>query len=216
LKNKVTKAYLLSDPSKKPISFTETYDKANDHHLLKLNLPATAPDKVASVVVVEIQGNADVEKTITQQQEGTLTLPGVVADIHKGDSTAKLNFISRAGGAEGWIDPAINLTWEFKVLKPGTYKTDIITTETGSAESPTWQGNHVIKITSGNQSFETKISADSNEYNQRSQYWKKIHSNGGTITFDNPGVYHLTLQPIKFSEGKTGFTFRELHLLPAK
>jgi alpha-L-fucosidase len=216
LKNKVMKAYLLSDPSKKPISFTETYDKANDHHLLKLNLPATAPDKVVSVVVVEIQGDADVEKTITQQEGGTITLPGVVADIRKGDSTAKLNFISRAGGAEGWIEPAINLTWEFKVLKPGTYKTDIITTETGSAESPTWQGDHVVKITSGKQSFETKIVADSKEYNQRSQYWRKIHSNGGTITFDKPGVYHLTLQPVKFSEGKTGFTFRELHLLPTK
>ncbi|MDB5226652.1 MAG: Alpha-L-fucosidase [Bacteroidota bacterium] len=215
IKNKINKVYLLSDPSKRPIAFKETYDRVNDHHLLKINLPANAPDKVVSVVVVEIQGNADAEKTITQQQDRTVKLPGVDAKIYKGDSAAKLNFISRAGGAEGWVDPAVNLDWQFKVIQPGTYKVDIITTETGSTENPSWQGDHVVKIISGNQSFETKIVPDSKEYNQRSQYWKKIHTNGGTVTFDKPGIYHLTLAPVKFSEGKTGFTFREIHLLPA-
>jgi alpha-L-fucosidase len=214
LKNKVKKVYLLSDLSKKAIAFNETFDKGNEHHLLKINLPAQAPDKVVSVVVVEIEGRADVEKTITQQQDGTTHLAGVVADIRKGDSAAKLNFISRAGGAEGWTDPAIHLNWEFKITRPGTYKVDIISTETGSAENPTWQGDHVVKIRSGDQSFETKIVADSKEYNQRSQYWKKIHSYGNTLSFSKPGAYHITLEPVKFSEGKTGFTFREIQLIP--
>jgi len=86
--------------------------------------------------------------------------------------------------------------------------------ETGSAETPTWQGDHVVKISSGDQAFETKIIANSAEYNQRSQYWKKIHTNGSTLKFSKPGIYHLTLAPVKFSEGRTGFTFREINLIP--
>ena len=216
VKNKVKNVYLLSDASEKPITFKETYDKVNDHHILKINLPANAADKVVSVVVAEIEGAADVEKTITQQRDGVVHLPGVEAAARKGDSVAKLNFISRAGGAEGWIDPAINLTWEFKIIKPGNYKVDLISMETGSAETPTWQGDHVVKIRSADQTFETKIIADSKEYNQRSQYWKKIHTNGSTLKFSKPGIYHLTLAPVKLSEGRTGFTFREINLIPVK
>ena len=214
VKNKVKKVYLLSDASKKPVAFKETYDKMNDHHILKINLPANAPDKVVSVVVAEIEGEADVEKTITQQQDGIVHLAGVEAVARKGDLVANLNFISRAGGAEGWIDPAINLTWEFKIVKPGEYKVDLISMETGSAETPAWQGDHVVKISSGDQAFDTKIIADSKEYNQRSQYWKKIHTNGSTLKFSKPGIYHLTLAPVKFSEGRTGFTFKEINLIP--
>ncbi|GAB3851580.1 hypothetical protein GCM10028822_18390 [Hymenobacter terrigena] len=214
VKNKVQRVYLLADPTKKAIAFTETYDKANDHHVMKLALPAKAPDKVVSVVVVEMQGVASVENTLVQQQDHSINLPGAVADVRRQDAPAKLNFISRAGGAEGWTDPAISLSWDFKVLKPGTYKVDFITTETGPADNPIWQGDHEVKVNSGTQAFTTKIVADSKEFNQRSQYWKKIHTTGGTLAFSKPGVYHLTLAPVKMAEGKTGFTFRELHLLP--
>jgi hypothetical protein len=167
-------------------------------------------------VVVEIEGNASVEQAITQGEDLVINLPGIEAKASKGDSVKTLNFISRAGGAEGWTDPAIKLTWDFKVLKPGKYKVDLITTETGSADNPSWLGDQLVKVSCGDQSFETKIVADEKEYNLRSQYWKKIHTNGGTISFTKPGIYHLTLEPIKFPEGKTGFTFRELHLLPTQ
>lgn len=215
LKNKVKKIYLLSDKSKKAISFKETYDKNLDHHRLKINLPSKAPDKVVSVIVVEINGDAQVEQMITQQFNGTISLPGAVADIRKGDTLAKLNFVSHGGGAEGWSDPSITLKWEFKIEKPGTYDVDIITTETGNHENPSWQGDHIIKIISGEQSFEAKIKQDSKEYNLRSQYWQKIHTQAGKLKFSKPGIYQLQLVPMKFAEGRSGFTFREIILSPA-
>jgi alpha-L-fucosidase len=51
-KNKVTKAYLLSDPQHQPLTFEQT---ASD---VTLHLSALAPDPIASVVVLEIDANA--------------------------------------------------------------------------------------------------------------------------------------------------------------
>lgn len=215
LENKVKKIYLLADPAKKPIPFKAIYDKKNDHHILKISLPKNAPDKVVSVVVVEIDGEAAVEKTITQQHDGTVTLPGPVADMEKDGAPAHLNFVSHGGGAQGWNDTAIHLSWKFKVLQPGTYKLDIVTAETGHATEPEWQGGQVIRIITNGQESQTTIVPDRKEYNQRTQYWKNIHTNGRTVHFDKPGIYEISLVPVSFTEGADGFTFRELDLLPA-
>ena len=216
LKSKIKKIYLLSDQSKKAIPFNESYKTDLGHHRVKINLPAQAPDKVLSVVVMEIEGEPQVEESIYQQANGIVYLPGVLAKSMKGDKPVKLNFSSRGGGAENWTDVATTLTWEFKIDKTGIFKTDLVSSEKGSAESPTWQGGHQIKISSNGQEFECKIVSDKKEFNQRSHYWSKIFTNGGTITFDKPGTYQLTLTPIQFSEGKLGFTFREIYLVPVK
>ena len=216
LKSKVKKVYLLADP-KKSISFKDLYDKASDHHRLQLNLPTEAPDKVLSVVVLEIEGDADVEKTISQQVNGKITLPGVSAKATKNGEEAKINFNGRGGGADGWTENGITLGWEFKVEKPGTYQVDLVTTETGSHGSPTWQGDHEINLSVNGKALPVKIVADSKEVNPRNLYWKKIHTNGGVITFDKPGTYQMTMVAEKVSAEKpAGFTFREINLIPVK
>lgn len=216
LKNKVKRVYLLSDPSKKAIPFKEIYLKKSDPHRLEINLPTKAPDSVVSVVVVEIDGQAEIEKGITQQHDGSIYLPGVSAEATKNDAPATLNFTSGGGGGANWTDPDIALTWDFKVEKPGTYKVDIVSAETGSHGSPTWQGGQVVKITSDGQSFQTKIVEDSKEFNLRTIYWKKVHTKGSELIFKKPGTYKLTLKPIEFPLDKNGFTFREINLLPVE
>lgn len=215
LKNKVKKVYLLSDKQKKPVPFKALYDKNMDHYRLKINLPVQAPDKVVSVVVLEIEGKPAVETGICQQAGGNIDLPGILAMSSKDGKAEKLNFTARGGGAD-WKDPAISLTWDFKVQKPGNYKIDIVSTETGSHGAPVWQGGHVVKVQCNNQEQQSTINNESQEFNPRSQYWKKIHSSGGKLTFTKAGSYKLTLLPISFSEGKNGFTFREINLVPEK
>ena len=214
LKNKVQKIYLLADPAKKAIKFTESYDKKLDHHRLKIALPAAAPDKIVSVVVVELDGAPQAEQFIAQQHNGKVNLPGPVADIRKGDEKAKLNFVTRGGGANGYTDPKITLGWSFKIEKPGTYSVDIVSNETGNHEVPQWEGDHIIKIKSNGQEFETKVTADKKEYNQRNQYWHNIHTNGKIIRFDKAGTFTLSLIPVQLSSKNVGFTFREINLLP--
>jgi alpha-L-fucosidase len=214
LKNKITKVYLLSDKLKKEIPFKESYVKEFDHHRLKIALPAQAPDTVVSVVVVEIEGAPQVESFIMQQNNGSIYLPGVSAVATKNNQPAKLNFNSSGGGGANWTDPQISLTWDFKIEKPGTYKIDIVSAETGKHGSPSWQGDQIVKITCNNQDFQTKIVIDSKEINPRSVYWKKIHTKGSTVVFKSPGVYKLSIAPVEFPPGKNAFTFRAINLIP--
>jgi len=216
LKNDVKRIYLLADEAKKPVDFTQEVDRSGGHHILRVSLPEAAPDKVVSVLVVEIDGEAKVEDTVTQQHDGTVTLAGVLGEISSKGSPRTLDFISRGGGAKAWVDPSIEISWTFKVLQPGTFKTDIISTEAGYADDPVWLGGHIVQLSSRGQSFDVRIVADTREYNQRSQYWKKIHTKGGLLKFSKPGTYRLTLKPVSFCEGELGFSFKEIRLLPAE
>lgn len=215
LKNKVKKAYLLADKEQKALPFKASYNKKTGHYRLKIDLPKTAPDKVVSVVVLEIEGSPQVETTICQQADQSILLPGVSGEANKDNKPAELKFTARGGGAD-WRDAAISLTWNFTVEKAGTYQIDLVTTETGSHGSPVWQGGQKIKIRCAGQVQETTITADSKEYNQRSQYWKLIHTSAGKIKFEKPGTYELSLIPENFGENKTGFTFKEIQLTPVK
>ena len=216
LRNKINKVYLLSDPSKKPITFSQTQNKELDHHRVKINLPASAPDKIVSVVVLELDGEPQVENQISQQFDGRVFLPGPIAEIYKGKEKSTLNFVTRGGGANGYTDTSITLTWKFIIEKPGTYNVDIISSETGSHGTPQWEGDHVIKVKSNGQEFETKIVADKKEYNPRNQYWKNIRTHGKTIRFDKAGVYELQLVPVDIKKANVGFTFRQIDLQPVK
>jgi hypothetical protein len=216
LKNKVEKIYLLSDTAQKALPFEETYSKELYHHRLKISLPLVAPDTVVSVVVVQIEGEPEVEPFITQQQNGIIQLPGVLATATKNNQPVKLNFNSSGGGAAKWTDTAISLIWSFKVEKPGTYQVDIVTAETGSHGSPVWHGDQIVEIASGNQHFRTKIVADSKEFNPRTVYWQKIHTRGSLLVFKKPGTFQLSLDPVEFPPGQNEFTFRAINLVPVK
>lgn len=215
LKNKVKKAYLLADKGQKALPVKASYNKKTGHHRLKIDLPQTAPDKVVSVVVLEIEGAPEVETAICQQADQSILLPGVSGEASKDNKPAELKFTARGGGAD-WRDAAINLTWNFTVEKTGTYQIDLVTTETGSHGSPVWQGGQKLKIRCAGQFQETTVAADSKEYNPRSQYWKLIHTSAGKIKFEKPGKYELSLIPENFGENKTGFTFKEIQLTPVK
>jgi hypothetical protein len=71
-----------------------------------------------------------------------------------------------------------------------------------------------VKIETLGQTVEFLVENDSSEYNPRTQYWKKIHSDGGKINFDKAGEYTLSLEPLKLSDGNLGFTFHSINLIP--
>lgn len=213
LRNKVNKVYLLSDDDKDPLPFKTSYNKKLDHNRLKIELPESVPDEAVSVVVVEIEGKADVEKSICQAADGNILLHGILAEAKKDGNPYEMNFTARGGGAD-WQDEDVNLTWEFKVEKAGDYKIDVVSTETGSHGNPVWQGGHKVEVESAGQKVEFTINNDHSEYNQRTQYWKRIHTDGGTISFTKPGTYKLSLSPAEFSEGRLGFTFLNINLEP--
>lgn len=217
LKNKVKKVYLLSDKSKKSIPFKTSYVKKTNHNRLRIDLPDQAPDKVVSVVVIEIDGAANVENEICQQIDNSVSLPVVYSTpTIDGQPTvlkSKLNLnIFNTGEAFIWRDSTLHLNWNFKINKPGTYKINITSNEIGSHGAPIWEGGQVFKIAVAGKEITCTIKDDRREINQRSRYWKKVYSSGGEITFSKAGTYDLSLIPLDFKKGKNGFSFQEIKL----
>lgn len=238
LKNPVKKIYCLADPAQTALPFEATYDSKNDHHNLKIILPTTAPDKVLPVVVVEIEGNADVEKEISQQSTGTLLLPGLSAQANKNGLPAALDFSGRDGGAF-WTDGAIRLSWDFKIEQPGVYQVEIVTTETGlkntippvPGQKPRsqWLGGHRVLVRVNGSELPCTITADRKEFYPPNPFWNKIYTSVGPVTFAAPGTYQLSLVPrslcvedsgikpeelSQYLKPIIGFTFKEIVLHP--
>ncbi len=115
LKNGIGKAYLLADPSKKM-----TTKRLNEKDIL-IDLPATAPDTVNTVIVVELTA-----KPVTDTVR--FIAPGVAGE-------RLLAFDAKLTGAgfgfgdgktdryyvEGWKKKNQSLSWEFRMVEPNDF-----------------------------------------------------------------------------------------------
>jgi alpha-L-fucosidase len=216
LKTKVKKIYLLSDPAKKSLAFKESYIKSIDHHRLKIELPKIAPDSMVSVIAMEIEGKADVEEQISQQNDGSVHLPLPSAVTTVNGQQVKQNGMANSGRPLDWNDTKQAANWTFKMDRPGTYNVDVITGESGSHGAPVWHGGQLVKITSGDQTFETRMVPDSKEYNARAHYWKNIRTHSKTLLILKPGTYTLSLSVLEVAPDKTAFNFKAIELVPVK
>lgn len=211
LKNKVRRAYLLKN--KKPLKFSQQSDKKLDHDSLTIQLPATAPDKYDSVIALDIQGDAQVDASLMQQPDDSVTLPAFLANVHKtGDGGLK--FDSR-GVAEGWLKNDEWLDWDFKVTRPGAYQVLVLTSEQKYGRD--WEGGHVLDIEAAGQNLRAAIENNGKEENPANPYWKYVISKMGRITINQPGKYRLSLKPETIrAEKKLGLTLVSVKLVPIK
>lgn len=116
LKNQIKQAYLLT-PDKPALSFTQ--DGAD----WLLSLPKKAPDKVASVLVVELDGAPQVDPLIVRgDAKGVITLPALYGFL-EGPHGQRIRYESQEGiiHAGNWIRPPDSIEWEFEAAKAGAY-----------------------------------------------------------------------------------------------
>jgi alpha-L-fucosidase len=128
LKNKVKVAYLLADAKKDGkrhlLTPAQLLDVAKSEDGVTVKLPEEAPDKIASVVVLDIEGAANVAPySIPQARDGSVTLPAVDAAIHgataRYDGNPGKDNIGYWTNAQDWVD------WWFSVKKPGTFEVQV-------------------------------------------------------------------------------------------
>ncbi len=114
LKNTVKKAYLLSDKREKKLAVKNLEDS------VVIDVPAEAPDKIDTVVVVQIKGEPKVESAvISQKADGVIELLAKDAEIV--GSTARYESGDGKDNIGFWTNPADFVRWTFKVTKPGTF-----------------------------------------------------------------------------------------------
>jgi alpha-L-fucosidase len=131
LKNEAKKAYLI-----KPnwLGWHHRLRVVNGADGVTISVPAAAPDKISSTVVLKIAGAPEVASAgILQEADGTVRLPANEADL-QGD----LQYES-GGGKDNvgyWTNPADTAGWTFKVNRPGKFKVsaDIAAEASGNFE----------------------------------------------------------------------------------
>jgi alpha-L-fucosidase len=112
LKTAGKKAYLLSDGRK--VSFESAPDG------LVLHVPATAPDKVSSTIVLKLQKEPEVEPTgIFQDFDGSVVLQASEATLH--GEQIQYESESPHDNIGFWQNPNDWAEWTFNVSKPGKF-----------------------------------------------------------------------------------------------
>ncbi|MFH1834496.1 MAG: alpha-L-fucosidase, partial [bacterium] len=88
-------------------------------------LPAEAPDPIASVVVLEIEGELRVEKVLPRPgADGVIRLTAPLADLHQPGYGTHIQVEDRYGEPSigYWTDARAWVAWSFTVIEAGTYE----------------------------------------------------------------------------------------------
>jgi alpha-L-fucosidase len=212
LKNKVQKAHFLA--SKAALRTSQRSDEKLDHQELRLQLPATPPDRHNSVIVLEIEGPPLVDTGLIQQPDRSVTLPAYLAHLHKTASPPNLGLDSR-GVIEKWLNKDEQVSWDFKVTSPGTFDVVVLTSEQKYGRD--WEGDHQVAIEVAGSLLRGAIANQGREVNPRNPYWKYVISKIGQVKIDKPGRHSLALKPETIQTGKQlGLTLVSVKLISAQ
>jgi alpha-L-fucosidase len=212
LKSKVQRAYLLSN--KKKLKIADQSEPGVDHYAWRIELPAAAPEKHDSIIVLDIKGELSVESSLIQQPDQSVTLPAHLAEVHKAATAQQLRLDSR-GVVERWLNKDEWMNWDFKVNQPGAFDVVVLTSEQKYGRD--WEGNHEVEIEVAGQKVQGVIAEQGKEENPFNPYWKYVISKVGRVTIDKAGKYTLTLKPqVIKAEKKLGLTLVSMKLVPVR
>jgi alpha-L-fucosidase len=218
LKNRVTKAYLLTDASKKPLAVTVSEDGP------KVKLPSQAPDKIDSVVVLEIVGKLDVEPQVLGQNDaGAVELLAPEATLH--GKTFKCQGSGAGENIGYWIDKNDWVSWDFKVTKPGKFDVQItLACEAANAGSKFdvalgEQMNVAVKAVLPRKRSTVSVKLPEQKLSGKVEStggWEKfVDVKVGTLTIAQPGRCTLSIKPTEMPRGAV-MNLKSVVLKPAK
>ena len=212
LQNQVKKAYLLAD-KKKPLTCEQEYDAAADLHLLRLSLPARAPDRRVSVVVLELKGEPSMSDIQVQDGSHRITLEAHSARIHQPKDASPL-VRGRFGAIERWFNARSWLSWDFKIVRPGTYDVVLLSQ---TEHSDAWEGGHKLKISVAGEVVRNTVRDQGRLDNPRaSSYLRDVVSKIGQVTISKKGTVTLNLKAEKLNKKKgLSLKLRAVQLSPA-
>ncbi len=123
LKNEIKSAGLWVDGSLQPVETSKDGDWAT------IKLPAMRPEKLISVVELEVQGAIAVEQSLSIDPTYQTELPIDFAEAENCTISGKrwmekFGEWKHIGHAHGWNEQS-KVTWEVDVMKPGYYQVDL-------------------------------------------------------------------------------------------
>lgn len=195
----VKRAYALAAPEQ-ALAF------AQDGDVLKLALPAEAPDPLVSVLAIEVDGEVEVDAGIFQQLNGQVSLPAYLAAID-GDMSA-----TNAGIISGWKSTANSLRWQFRLHEPGTFAVKVVLAS-GRHSAPA-ATQHTVTVSVAGQEVSGSLAGGEPVDSPRAQYFPEFATTIGQVTLGEAGDVALALRASEISaEAPDGLTIASVELL---
>jgi alpha-L-fucosidase len=139
LKNAARKAWLLAE-RKRTLATENTADG------LVVSVPAMAPDRISSTIVLQIDGAPEIEqKQITQDYDGSVILQAGEARLH--GTQIQYEAGSQHDNIGMWTSPDEWADWEIEIAKPGKFD---VTAEVAAVEGAGLEIRVADQKTSGN------------------------------------------------------------------
>jgi alpha-L-fucosidase len=192
IKSRVKRAYLLADPANS-LKIKQKSDKKNNLFSVTLNVPAEAPDKYDSVVVLEIDPESKVEvyKGLTQQPDGTTTLDPLLSTLDTVASGSTLRIDNR-GYAINWVNSEDGINWNFSMFSNGEYELQAITAPAGRMTN--FQEGRKILVDLNGKIIEFPLNNDGKWVDDSNPVQPYFISKLGRIKINNKGSQILTMQ----------------------
>lgn len=176
LKNKATSAVLLANG--------QAVKTSTSRNGLVLQVPATAPDPVATVIRVEVKGKLVIEPyTIKPGTAGDFVLAAALADIHnvKGQAAAAVEGGDDNRNIGFWTSDKAWASWTISGAKPGYYT---IVAEVGT---PAAKSKFAIAAGANVTEAEVTGTGSYNNYKKVTLGQVKIDDKGNTVISIKPG-----------------------------
>jgi alpha-glucosidase len=212
LQNPVRSARLLAEPGK-TLAVKQTVE--GDIHVLRIQLPTAPPDKNASVLVLDIEGDARVDSGLLQQPDGKVTLSPSVANISQ-PATGEGFTVDIRGVTNRWLTGDGRLEWNFRALKSGEYDVRVVTCEARAPRGgDDWEGPHVIELDIAGQKLQGIVEDGRRIQNDRNPRWKDVYTNLGRVQLPAPANFTVQLAAKRVEAAKgLGLTVRAVQLIP--
>ena len=238
LRNEVRAARLLG--SEGSLTVEQKHDRASDFHALSVTLPSPLPVHPHPPAVLELvlDGPAEVNEDCIQQPDGSVFLPGHMADLRISPESAArqvpvdrnsvfaseaVEFVEqtvgdhmRIGGGglvENWCSPLDTLRWTFRIERPGRFEVRL---HTVAAKYKDWIGGHRVTLQSGETTLASDVRPDEEVHSPRTHHFAERVTRIGTITLANPGTHTMQLGAIYINpDDPAGLCVGELLLVPS-
>jgi alpha-L-fucosidase len=198
LKNNVTGAHVLGSGS------ADSLKPEKDGHDWVIHLPKTAPDTIAGVVAVELDGSPNVEPYfIRPDADGNIVLSALYMDIRATHGQrARLEVHDEQVNLGNWTNPKDNAAWKFEVPKEGVYEVSMVY----GADPASADSKFVIAVGGAELSGQIQATGSTEKFESRKLGELKIPA----------GQQTLMVKPVTIPPEKELMKLRQVTLTPKK
>ena len=192
LKNDVKNAFFLTDRN-----YQLRFRKEKDAIIIEV--PRKPLDEINTVIVLEIDGEADVSPPVVMQSDdGSINLEYVEA-ITGGRAIKRFNRKGKFHISK-WTGPDDTITWYFNLHRPGLYKAEIT-----YAANEEWKGRKYSVSAGGN--IITPVVENTGDWYEYKTFTI------GTVNLRNTGTGTLIISPDEYSKNSLMY-FKSIKLIP--